>query len=480
MNATQQKANFTRGFETLAEETRIDSLEVRGAFPEWLQGSLIRNGPAQFEVGARPFNHWFDGAAMLHRFGFAGGRVSYANKYLQTPGYLGNRAAGKISFSEFATDPCRNLYQRVMSVFKQGASHNANVNLTRLAGEFIALTETPLPVAFDAETLETAGVAGFADKLGFASTTAHPHFDPKRRVGINHLITYGRESTYSFITIPDEKPLRREVMSQIKVAEPAYIHSFGMTENYMILAEYPLTVNPLKLLLSGKPFIANFTWRPERGARFLVVSKEDGKLVRSHSAEAFFSFHHINAFEEGGDIVVDISAFPDDQLVQQLYLKRLRSERGGDIAFPEFRRYRLPKDGGEATYELLSEYAIELPRINYRVNGLPYRYAYGSSINPEKRGDFLNALVKVDVKTRESKLWFEEDCYPGEPVFVAAPGRGLGGERAEDEGVILSVVLDGTKGTSFLLVLDAANFEERARALVPHHIPFGFHGQYFA
>jgi carotenoid cleavage dioxygenase-like enzyme len=28
-------------------------------------------------------------------------------------------------------------------------------------------------------------------------------------------------------------------------------------------------------------------------------------------------------------------------------------------------------------------------------------------------------------------------------------------------------------------VLDAATFAERARAEVPHHIPFGFHGQFF-
>ena len=33
--------------------------------------------------------------------------------------------------------------------------------------------------------------------------------------------------------------------------------------------------------------------------------------------------------------------------------------------------------------------------------------------------------------------------------------------------------------SSFLLVLDAESFAERARAEVPHHIPFGFHGQFF-
>ena len=44
--------------------------------------------------------------------------------------------------------------------------------------------------------------------------------------------------------------------------------------------------------------------------------------------------------------------------------------------------------------------------------------------------------------------------------------------------MILSVVLDGKQGHSFLLVLDAASFTELARAKVPHAIPFGFHGAY--
>ena len=45
--------------------------------------------------------------------------------------------------------------------------------------------------------------------------------------------------------------------------------------------------------------------------------------------------------------------------------------------------------------------------------------------------------------------------------------------------MILSVVLDANAGRSFLLVLDAGSFEELARAEAPHHIPFGFHGQFF-
>jgi carotenoid cleavage dioxygenase-like enzyme len=46
--------------------------------------------------------------------------------------------------------------------------------------------------------------------------------------------------------------------------------------------------------------------------------------------------------------------------------------------------------------------------------------------------------------------------------------------------VVLSVVLDADAGSSFLLMLDAATFEEIARAEAPHHVPFGFHGQFFS
>jgi carotenoid cleavage dioxygenase-like enzyme len=117
--------------------------------------------------------------------------------------------------------------------------------------------------------------------------------------------------------------------------------------------------------------------------------------------------------------------------------------------------------------------AIEFPRLNYRMcNGNPYRYVFGTGNRLPR--NFMDQLVTVDVHERTATTWYEPGCYPGEPVFVAAPDA-----RDESDGVILSVVLDGRKGVSFLLVLDANSFAELARAEVPHHIPFGLHGQYF-
>jgi carotenoid cleavage dioxygenase-like enzyme len=71
--------------------------------------------------------------------------------------------------------------------------------------------------------------------------------------------------------------------------------------------------------------------------------------------------------------------------------------------------------------------------------------------------------------------WTATRTYPGEPVFVARPGA-----TDEDDGVLVSVVLDAAAGDSFLLVLDAGGMHELARARVPHHIPFGFHGIFTA
>jgi len=60
------------GFRSLTEETPEPvTLEVSGTLPSWLEGALLRTGPSKFEVGARTYNHWFDGLAMLHRFVFA-------------------------------------------------------------------------------------------------------------------------------------------------------------------------------------------------------------------------------------------------------------------------------------------------------------------------------------------------------------------------------------------------------------------------
>jgi carotenoid cleavage dioxygenase-like enzyme len=458
------------GFADLTEEVRVDALPLSGELPAWLHGGLVRVTPAQADFAQRSVAHWFDGMAMLNRFGFAGdGTVSYASRFLDTDARRDALASGGASVAGFATDPCRSLFQRVQSLFSPATTDNANVNLTRIGDEYVAMTETPLPVVFDPETLETLGHDEGAEQFG-QITTAHPHHDPERGELVNFAAHLGRSSEYRVYARRSRSEAR--VLATMPVREPSYMHSFALTPRYALLLENPLVVNPLRLATSGKAFIHNYRWKPELGVRIHAFDRHTGVLHRTWVADPFFVFHTINAFEDGDDLVVDLCAHPDARIIELLELDRLRAGTDHSSLAARPLRLTLPAGGGRATARELADVDLELPRINYRArNGLPYRYAYGAGAGD---APFLKRLVKIDVTDGSVAVWDEPDAWAGEPVFVPRPGG-----EAEDDGVVLSVVLDAAAGTSFLLVLDAGTFTELARARAPHHIPFGFHGQFF-
>jgi beta,beta-carotene 9',10'-dioxygenase len=460
--------DFRLGFADQDEETALDSLPVSGALPAWLTGALVRVTPAKFDVGERRVDHWFDGLAALNRFGFADGTVSFRSRFIRSHAYR-EAVQGRLT-PGFGTDPCRSIFKRVQSIFSPDFTDNPNVNLAQVGERYIAMTETPLPVEFDAETLETIGQLGYSDSIKAHVTTAHPHHDARRDELVNYVVRFSRVSEYLLYGLPAGGSERR-VIARLPVERPAYMHSFGMSERHLILAEYPLRVNPLRLALSGKPFIQNYAWRPDEGTRFAVVDRESGELHGSYETDAFFCFHHVNAFERdrGRELVVDLIAYEDASIIDRLYLGREGPR--GDIPPSELRRYVIDVAGGRVRWEKLADGSVELPRIDYgRDNAREYGYAYFAGASG---AGWLDQLVKVDVRDGARSTWSAPGCYPGEPVFVREPGT-----AAEDGGVVLSVVLDTGAGRSFLLVLDAAGFEEVARAEAPHHIPFGFHGQY--
>jgi beta,beta-carotene 9',10'-dioxygenase len=462
------RTDHTLGFTSQDEETTVDRLPVSGEVPAWLTGALVRVTPALLEVGGRRLAHWFDGVAMLNRFGFADGRVSYGSRFLESRAYQ-DAKEGEWRRRGFATDPCRSIFKRVQQIFSPEITDNPNVNLARIGERYIAMTESPMPVEFDPETLDTIGQLQYADELKGHYTTAHPHHDLGRDELVNHITRYSRVSEYVLYGMPAGSTARR-VIARMPVKEPAYMHAFGMSERYLILAEYPLRVNPLKLAFSGRPLIENYTWRPDEPTRFQVFDRGSGELRGTYETDAFFCFHHVNAFERGGELVVDLCAYEDPAIIDALYL----DESGTRGAIPpiELRRYTIDLAGGSVRSQPLTDgCSLELPRIDYgRRNTRDYAYAYFAGAD----GGWIDRLVKVDVRDGSRSEWRAEGCYPGEPVFVREPGT-----EAEDAGVVLSVVLDANAGRSFVLVLDAGSFEEIARAEAPHHIPFGFHGQYF-
>ena len=454
------------GFRSLEEELEVDESELTGAVPQWLTGSLLRTGPAKFEVGEEKMRHWFDGLAMLHRFTIGDGRVSYGGRFLESRAYRAARERGRLVYGEFATDPCRSLFKRVQSFFSPAFTDNGNVNVGRLGERFIAMTETPIAVEFDRRTLRAANVPPY--RAPGQLSTAHPHLDRGDGGMLNYAAKLGPRSSYRFFAVDPESARPRRIAS-LPVREPAYMHSFGLTERWLVLAEFPFVVNPLALALANRPYIENYSWKPERGTRVTLVDRNTGEVGGRFQTEACFAFHHVNAFERSGEVFVDICAYPDASVIEDLYLERLRA--GKPIQGATLTRLRLRTGDGTIASEPLSEGGLELPRINYgRCNERPYRHVWGTEDGP---GGWLESIVKVDTEDGSRLSWSAPGCYPGEPVFVAPPDA-----SEEDEGVLLSVVLDGERERSFLLVLDARDLGELARAELPMHIPFGFHGQF--
>lgn len=486
-------ADHRLGFRSVREELSGVELPVEGDIPEWLSGTLLRNGPGTWTAGRQPLAHWFDGLAMCRRFEIRDGRVEYTNRFLESEAYQYVREHRQLGFREFATDPQTGPLGRLGRLAGTEFTDNASVDVCRIGDRYLATTESPRVVEIDPETLETQGTLVFG---GFSDTiTVHPHYDFDRRELLGYGTRLSGELGYVCYRIP-EGTEDVSIIATVESDPPGYIHGFGLTPNYLVLCEPPF-VPDRRALLFGSAIIDGFEWRPERGTRFHLLDRATGDVIAKKRVPPFFVFHHANAFERDGEVVVDLIAYEDATVVDTLRLRRLVSPA---VSLPpgELRRYTLALDGASTNIdadadtnthlptstsadaapagEMLYRGHIEFPAIHYeRYNTREYRYVYGVGNREYPPQDFLNQLVKVDIRERRAATWHEKGTYPGEPVFVPPPDP-----DGEDDGVLLSVVLNAREERSFLAVLDAASFAERARAIVPHPIPFGFHGQFYA
>lgn len=466
-------ADYRIGFRSLADERRDHELDVEGTIPGWLDGALIRNGPARFDAGGERFRHWFDGLAMLRRFEFAEGGVRYTNRFLRTQAYADAVDENSLGSPQFGTTPSGYLASMLSSLVPS-PTDNTNVNVMRAGDAFVALTETPRYTAFDPETLETLGEWDFDDDISAHLACAHPVVDPRTGHTLNLGTRFGLTHEYRVTSLPPDSQTR-ETLATVETERVAYMHSFAVTEQYVVLVEPPLFVDLITLLnpLVGSSFLDTLTWRPRKGSRFIVIDREKETVAATIEGPPFFYFHQANAFEDGDEIHIDLVTFEDASVLQALSLEALAegafSHPMGDLV-----RFRVDPAAGDLTREPRYDGHLSLPRVNETIRTHDYQYVYAQGAEDESRIEFPTALRKIDVTTGGTTTWADPALYCGEPVFVPHPDR-----VSEDAGVVLSVVLDTDAERSGLLVLDGKTFEDVALAWLPHVLPFDFHGQYY-
>ncbi|KAL2104468.1 hypothetical protein VUR80DRAFT_585 [Thermomyces stellatus] len=225
-----------------------------------------------------------------------------------------------------------------------------------------------------------------------------------------------------------------------------------------------------------------------------VVDRRGGKgVVAEFRTPRGFFFHSTNAFEEGGDVVCEAVWYDDAEILYSLYYEVLKNEGGKAAEFwaereygPRLTRFRFPVEKGapgaskevraeggmvQPELEIRGPHAGELPTYNPRWALRRHRYVYG--VASRGLSTLFDAIVKTDTEARRAVMWRAPSGHtPGEAIFVARPGG-----VEEDDGVLLSVVLDGPAGGSYLLCLDARTMEEVGRAEVGFAVGFGFHGR---
>ncbi|XP_063045396.1 beta,beta-carotene 15,15'-dioxygenase-like [Engraulis encrasicolus] len=498
---------------------------ITGTVPEWLQGTLVRNGPALFNFGETSYAHWFDGMALIHNFTFKNGEVYYRSKFLKSETFKTNSAANRIVVSEFGTmaypDPCKSIFSKVFTHFKNiipDFTDNGLVNIIRYGEDFYAASEINYINRIDPHTLETQGRSDYRNHIALNLATAHPHYDDEGNTyNMGTAVMYGIPK-YVIFKVPadasgvdhSQPPLNKlEKVCSISCRSklyPGYFHSFGMTENYIVFVEQAFKLDILKLATA---YFRGVNWggcikldKNDINVFHLIDRRTGESVSTKYYGDPFVVFHHINAYEEDNHVVFDLIAYEDSNLYDMFYIENLNKDTDQFIESnkifspPVCKRFVLPinvdkktegtnqvtlndttatavrqKDGSVFCTPDPIFVGLELPQINYKFNTKKYRYFYGSRV---EWSPFPNKIAKVDILNRTHKEWTEEECYPSEPVFVASPDA-----VEEDDGVLLSsIVSNNPEKPPFMLILNAKTMEEVARAALDTSIHMDLHGYF--
>ncbi|KAM9839192.1 beta,beta-carotene 15,15'-dioxygenase [Aulostomus maculatus] len=497
--------------------------EVKGSIPSWLQGTLLRNGPGLFSVGDTRYDHWFDGMSIMHSFNFKDGEVTHRSRFLRSDTYKANMAANRIVVSEMGTmaypDPSKNFIVKAITFLNHTVpdfTDNGGSNFIKYGDEYFATSETNYIRKIDPVTLETQDKVDYMKYLPVNLVSSHPHYDKEGSAyNLGTSVAEKGKTKYILFKVPAVAQTGKNVpaLKNVQVIctlpcrsllTPSYYHSFGMTENYFIFIEQPFKLDILKMAtayMRGVNWASCLKFCPEENTLIHLIDRKTGKEVDTkYYTGAMVVYHHVNAFEDDGHVIFDVIAYKDNSLYEMFYLSKLKeATKHLDESYskPSYKRFALPVQSSKVSpvgenqvklkyttasavkekegklicqAEVLCE-GLELPRINYDLNGKKHRFVYGCCV---EESALSKQIGKFDTETKEVTHWSEDNCWPSEPVFIPRPNG-----ECEDDGVILTSVINSNPDQlNFILVLDAKTFKEVARGYLNTELHKDMHGYF--
>jgi carotenoid cleavage dioxygenase-like enzyme len=202
--------------------------------------------------------------------------------------------------------------------------------------------------------------------------------------------------------------------------------------------------------LQGGP---SFAWEPELGGYIGLIQREQGVAsLRWFRTETCFVLHVLNAWDDGGRIIVDVMQYDEPPLFPH-------QDGTMRLPTPEARlvRWTIDPDAGTevVTWQALDDTAGEFPRIDDRRSGL--RHRFGTIAGRSRPGAGLDSLVWLDLAQGSRSLFtLPEGEGFSEPVFVPR-----GEEAGEGDGWLLATVWRAAENCSVVAV-----FERRAMKML--------------
>ncbi|NP_001306853.1 carotenoid cleavage dioxygenase 8 homolog B, chloroplastic [Jatropha curcas] len=473
---------------SVRQERWEGELVVQGEIPLWLKGTYLRNGPGLWHIGDYKFRHLFDGYATLVKLHFENGRLMAGHRQVESEAYKAAKKNKKLCYREFSEAPKPDnflAYIGDLANLFSGASltDNANTGVVKLGdGRVVCLTETQKgSIIIDPDTLDTIGKFEFTDSLGGLIHSAHPIVtDTEFLTLLPDLIRPG----YLVVRMAPGSN-ERKVIGRVDCRggpAPGWVHSFPVTEHYVIVPEMPLRYCAANLLKAEPTPLYKFEWHPDSKAFMHVMCKASGKIVASVEVPLYVTFHFINAYEEKDEdgrvkaVIADCCEHSaDTTILEKLRLQNLRSFGGVDV-LPDARvgRFTIPLDGSpygklEAALDP-DEHGRGMDMCSFNPSFLGKKYRYAYACGAQRPCNFPNTLTKIDLVKKKAKNWHDEGAVPSEPLFVTRPGA-----TEEDDGVVISIISE-KNGDGYALLLDGSTFEEIARAKFPYGLPYGLHG----
>ena len=434
-------------------------LEVVGELPRDLAGDLFRIGPNPQFPPRDPNHHWFAGDGMVHAFHVEGGKVRYRNRYVRTPKWKLEHAAGRSLFGTFGnpmtTDP---------AAIGQDAGV-ANTNIVWHAGRLFALEEGHMPTEMRPDTLETVGyVESYRGRV-----TAHPKLDPAtgEMVWFAYAVgeaPFSRVLSYG-VTDPQGRVVRRD---DFEAPYASMVHDFMVTQSHVLFPVLPLT-GSLERAMNGLP---PFAWEPEKGS-FVGVMRRDGEVssIRWFNTGPCYVFHPMNAWEDGDRLYADVMRYDQAPL-----FPNADGSPGKKAAARLVRwTFDLSAASDAIREEPLDDLDGEFPRVDPRRETLANRHGWFAADPGGSRTVRQSAIAHIDHATGRRQVFDLGRDQTSEPVFVPrSPGA------AEGDGWLTAVVWRADEDRSDLLVFEALDLAKGpvATAKVPRRVPFGFHGNW--